>query len=149
MNVTSVSQSAADNQIIIDREAIRRLVELGLKVKKRVIRGLRGHLKKTGCYDRWGRLAKAPPRLRRCSGANRRACTSELTCSRSSWPVRRQGRSRSGNERPTGRPDHRRGCAVNDKLGSFWICLLKKARGNDNQGSGHSRCYLLFSKCLR
>ena len=31
--------------------------------------------------------------------------------------------------RPTGRPEHRRGCAVNGKLGSFWICLLKKAKG--------------------
>jgi len=39
-----------------------------------------------------------PPRLQRCSSAKRRGCTSELTYSRSSWPVRRQGRSRSGND---------------------------------------------------
>jgi hypothetical protein len=35
------------------------------------------------------------------------------------------------------------GALLTGKLGSFWIC------GNDNQGSGHSRCDLLFSKCLR
>src|SRR5882757_3656908 len=51
-----------------------------------------------GCSDRWGRLAKALPRLQRCSSAKRRGCTSELTYSRSSWPVRRQGRSGSGND---------------------------------------------------
>jgi hypothetical protein len=51
-----------------------------------------------GCSDRWGRLAKAPPRLQRCSSAKRRACTSERTYSRSSWPVRRRGRSQSGND---------------------------------------------------
>jgi hypothetical protein len=39
-----------------------------------------------------------PPRLQRCSSAKRRGCTSELTYSRSSWPVRRQGRSQSGND---------------------------------------------------
>jgi len=43
----------------------RRLVELGLKVKKWALPGLRGHLRKTSCYDRWRRLAKAPPRLQR------------------------------------------------------------------------------------
>ncbi len=55
-------------------------------------------MKKTGCSDRWGRLAKAPPRLQRCSSAKRRGCTSELTYSRSSWPVRSQGRSGSRND---------------------------------------------------
>src|SRR3981081_4057042 len=72
-------------------EAIRRLVERGLKAQKSVRRRLWGHLKKTNCCDRWGRLARAPPRLQRCSSAKRRGCTSELTYSRSSWPVRGRG----------------------------------------------------------
>src|SRR5260370_28049354 len=43
-----------------------------------------------GCCDRWGRLAKAPPRLQRCSSAPPTQCASGLTYSRSSWPVRSQ-----------------------------------------------------------
>ena len=34
------------------------------------------------------------------------------------------------------------GALLTGKLGSFWIC------GNDNQGSGHSRCDLLFSNAF-
>src|SRR5260370_7995008 len=43
-----------------------------------------------GCYDRWGRLAKAPQRLQLCSSAPPTQCASGLTYSRSSWPVRSQ-----------------------------------------------------------
>src|SRR6266849_9441903 len=59
-----------------------------------------------GLLRSMGRLAKVPPRLQRCSSANRRGCTSERTYSRSGWPVRYQGRSRSGNNPPAGPREH-------------------------------------------
>jgi hypothetical protein len=51
-----------------------------------------------GLLRSMGAPGESAPRLQRCSSAKRRGCTSVLTYSRSSWPVRRQGRSRSGND---------------------------------------------------
>jgi hypothetical protein len=82
-----------------------------------------GHLKKTGCSDRWGLLVKAPARLQRCSSAKRRGCTSVLTYSRSGWPVRRQGRSQCGNNQLQPRNIRLRSAVVS-VAPSLRICLL-------------------------
>ena len=62
--------------------------------------GLRGHLKMKGCYDRWRRLAKAPPRFQLCSSAHPMQYASGVKYLRSSWPVRSRGGSRRGNTIP-------------------------------------------------
>ena len=84
-----------------------RLTEKGLEAKKSPVpiqeqsRPAKGE-EMSAPWPRWtpeedgllrsmGRLAKAPPRLQRCSSAKRRGCTSVLTYSRSSWPDSLQG----------------------------------------------------------
>ena len=61
-----------------------------------------GHLKKTACYVRWRRLAKAPARLQSLSGALRVRFARGPGYSRLIWPMSRWGegrRRRRGNER--------------------------------------------------